>query len=105
MSCRREPSDILARLCAASSAGMQAAALRDVKDDIIGHEQKKEQWIRLGLVSQLVRILSAPLQPKRSNAAFAVTEPASSAVVGRDTNEELARLQATIIAGSLAHGE
>ena len=93
---------ILTRLCTASSANAQAAALRELKHEIIGTEQKKVSWIKLGLVPHLLQVLSSESSSKRSNrAAHAYRDDGS--VSGDETED--ARLQATIIIGSLAHGE
>ncbi|KAI9792981.1 MAG: Armadillo repeat-containing protein 8 [Peltula sp. TS41687] len=92
---------ILTRLCTAASTNAQAAALRELKHEIIGTEQKKVAWIKLGLVPHLLQVLSAESTSKRSNpAAHAYRDDGS---VSKDDTED-ARLQATIIVGSLAHG-
>lgn len=96
---------ILSELRSSSSPASQVAALRALKNDIIGHEQKKEMWIGLGVLAPIARILNSPnssgkkrnyelhgsnFQPKRN---------------GSRTDEEEALLQAIIIIGSLALGK
>lgn len=60
-------------------------ALRRLKHELIGHNQKKELFVRLGIVAPLVRIL----------------EGAGDA----DEIWESARLEAGIAVGSLAYGK
>ncbi len=96
---------ILSELRSSSSPAGQVAALRSLKNDIIGHEQKKEMWIGLGVLEPLVRILtshkgSGKRRPREGHASANQTKRR-----GNRTDEEEARLQAIIILGSLAHGE
>ena len=99
---RPQTPPILARLRAASSPIVQAAVLRDLKGEIIGTAQKKEAAIRLGIVPHLARILSSNLRRKGSSLDRDGDRLDASA--SRHDAEE-ARLQATIVVGSLAHGE
>lgn len=96
---------ILSELRSSSSPASQVAALRALKNEIIGHEQKKEMWIGYGVLSPIANILhshkgcgkrrhreingGAPHPKRRSSSA----------------DEEEARLQAIVIVGSFAHGQ
>lgn len=96
---------ILSELRSSSSPAGQVAALRALKNDIIGHEQKKEMWIGLGVLAPIARILNSHhLSGKRRNREL----PGGifqSKRNGSRTDEEEALLQAIIIVGSLAHGK
>ena len=108
------PAEVLARLSAASSStsssstslpsGLDptttAATLIEIRDDIVGHEQKKAEWIRHGIVPHLLRIISFPFPSRRFSVTGSGDDPRPSTV--RDDMAD-ARLQAIIITGSLAH--
>ena len=74
---------ILEELGSPSSLEAQAAALRALKNDVIGHQQRKENWIRQGVIAPLSTILNQQ----------------------RDNNHPSIRTEAIIIVGSLAQGE
>ena len=95
---------ILSELRSPSSPASQVAALRALKNEIIGHEQKKEMWIGLGVVPPIARILNThkgngKRRHREANGGARHTDRKA----GR-TDEEEARLQAIIIVGSLAYG-
>ncbi len=50
---------ILSELQEASSAASQVKALKELKNELIGHEHKKELWIQLGVLTVLARILNS----------------------------------------------
>jgi armadillo repeat-containing protein 8 len=94
---------VLAELNNPSTLEAQAQALRALKNEVIGHQQRKELWIRHGVVAPLARILNkqrsstprwqdAPSQPLTGGGS----EP-------RSTDEDIL-VQAIIIIGSLAQG-
>lgn len=93
---------ILAQLRSASSAASQANALRNLRNEIIGHEQKKEAWVKLGLVPQLLRVLSSSSQKTQPSAD--TRSETSQGMSWQDDRDE-ATLQATVLIGCLAHGE
>ena len=96
---------ILSELRSPSSLASQVAALRALKNDIIGHEQKKEMWVGLGIVTPIARILNTYRSGgKRKHKEVTGNTEDLSHQAGRNDEEE-ARLQAVIIVGSLAHGE
>lgn len=95
---------ILSELRSPSSPASQVAALRALKNEIIGHEQKKEMWIGLGVVPPIARVLNTHKgsgKRRHREAPAGLRYPDRRA--GR-TDEEEARLQAIIIVGSLAYG-
>ena len=96
---------ILSELRSASSPASQVAALRALKNEVIGHEQKKEMWIGLGVLAPIARILNTHRgDGKRRHRDLNGTTILSRQKVAR-TDEEESRLQAVIILGSLAHGQ
>ena len=80
------------------------AALRALKNDIIGHEEKKQMWVGLGAVALIARILNT----HKGNGKRKYKEVNGSGNLGGKrtirTEEEEARLQAVIVVGSLAQG-
>jgi hypothetical protein len=86
----------LSKLCQPQSAKDSIALLKLLKNELIGHEQKKEQCIKHGFVNPLVSILSACASNSTDSTFW-------SGDVTAAEREDL-RLQATIILGSLAHG-
>ncbi|ORY18006.1 armadillo-type protein [Clohesyomyces aquaticus] len=94
----------------------QVKALRDLKNEIVGHDQRKEVAVKHGVVRPLATILKAEGRrgaKRRSNGAI----NGGGASVGRDggmglgaagqwewTSEDEMRFQATLVLGSLANG-
>ncbi|KAL9614090.1 MAG: hypothetical protein Q9167_001375 [Letrouitia subvulpina] len=95
---------ILSELQGSTSPATLVAALRSLKNEIIGHGQKKEEWIKLGVLAPLARILNScrgsGKRPHRD--ANGLSHPPTAKEVRSD--EEEARLQAIVIIGILAHG-
>ncbi len=96
---------ILQELQNPASSATQLAALKTLKNELIGHEQRKKTWIDFGILSILAGILSSRRnqQGKRANrelhghggghnGRFALSDDNASC------------LQATVIVGSLAQG-
>ncbi|KAL2021573.1 hypothetical protein VTK56DRAFT_7072 [Thermocarpiscus australiensis] len=48
---------LLARITAARNCSEQTAALRALKDEIVGHVQRKEIWVECGILDLLVQVL------------------------------------------------
>lgn len=80
----------------------QIASLKQLKNDIVGHEQRKELVVKQGILEPLVEILAAPARAagKRNSANGVSLQQIPTAW----TQEDEARLQATLILGSLASG-
>ncbi|KAK3343746.1 armadillo-type protein [Lasiosphaeria hispida] len=57
---RIQSSPILSQIRVARSYSEQTVALRALKDEVIGHVQRKEKWIENGIIESLVKPLQAP---------------------------------------------
>lgn len=75
---------LLAQLAPSSNASVVEVALRTIKHRVIGHDQNKECFVRLGIVEPLVRILGSD--------------------EGINNIWAEARAEAGIVLGSLAYG-
>ena len=95
---------LLSELRSASSPASQVAALRTIKNELIGHDQKKKLWIHLGLLGSVARILNTHKGNGKGKHRDILGSRAQSKQKGRRSDEDEARLQAIIIVGSLAHG-
>ncbi|KAL5335293.1 armadillo-type protein [Aspergillus crustosus] len=93
---------ILLQLQNADSLSSQAAALRDLKNETIGHDQRKETWVRLGLITILADVLAARKLGGRSSENKSGYKHRDLHGSREDAND--ACLQAIIIIGSLAQG-
>ena len=96
---------ILSELRSPTSPATQVAALRALKNEVIGHEQKKEMWIGLGVVAPISRILNTHKGGGKKRYRGVNGDSENSAHSSTRTDDEEARLQAIIIVGSLAHGQ
>ncbi|KJZ75603.1 hypothetical protein HIM_05066 [Hirsutella minnesotensis 3608] len=78
---RPQNSPILAQLRSAKTYPEQAAALQVLKNEVVGHIQKKEAWISLGVLDPIVATLASSSSPSRLNGKDArnllVTRPLS----------------------------
>ncbi|PYH90831.1 armadillo repeat protein [Aspergillus ellipticus CBS 707.79] len=93
---------LLLQLQSADTLSAQAAALRSLKNETIGHDQRKEAWIRWGIIPVLANILAAR---QHTGKAAATTELNGGAKLRYPASEQdEACLQAVIILGSLAQG-
>ncbi|KFA50343.1 hypothetical protein S40293_07533 [Stachybotrys chartarum IBT 40293] len=97
---RSPDSPILAQLRAANTYQDQTAALRALKNEIVGHIQKKEAWISLGVLEPIVRTLSTDPSPNEHNNRD--VRLLSSAVPLSD--EDDVKLQALQLVASFANG-
>lgn len=77
----------------ATSTADLVSALQGVKNDIVGHDQRKEVLVKSGIVDSLVGHLSSRTTGKRR-----------SHTSQSHTQEDDVRLQATLVLGSLANG-
>ena len=96
---------ILSELRSPSSPATQVAALKALKNEIIGHEQKKEMWIGLGVVAPIARILNTHRWSGKRRHRDVNGNIEHVDYDRLRTEDEEARLQAIIIVGSLAHGK
>ena len=98
----------LAELANPTTPEAQVAALRNLKNEIVGHDQRKELAVRHGVVKPLAGILSSEARKGGKKRRF--TNGNSSTAREADTatqwsTEEELRFQATLVVGSLANGE
>jgi armadillo repeat-containing protein 8 len=98
----RSPSDspILHQLRSAKSYSEQAAALKALKNEVVGHVQRKELWIKLGVLDPIVRTLASNLSsPKLSS-----RDAHAQFVVGPLSDEDAVKQQALQLVASFASG-
>ena len=103
---RPSPPPILGELQSPESTASQIAALRGLKNEIIGHDQRKEAWISWGIVPILSKILASSRRAsgKRVVPPELNGEKELRRSGGNRTEEDEACLQAIIVVGSLAQG-
>lgn len=82
-------SALLSQVQTSSSPAEQLAALRALKNDVIGHPQRKRAWISQGVIYPIVRILNASRTRSRQN----------------ERKDESLRYQTICVVASLLHGE
>ncbi|KAJ5443764.1 uncharacterized protein N7458_007636 [Penicillium daleae] len=92
---------ILLQLQSSESASSQVALLRTLKNELIGHDQRKETYIAAGIIPALGQLLSSR-RPGRATAAESNGTALNHAPLYQNTDESEACLQAILIAGSLA---
>ncbi|KAL1967310.1 hypothetical protein VTN77DRAFT_3356 [Rasamsonia byssochlamydoides] len=103
---RAETSPLLAQLQNPESLTEQVVALRALKHELIGHDQRKEAWISWGIIPLLSKVLAlrrATGKKAATSGELNGTRKHSDTTRPR-TEEEEACLQAIIIVGSLAQG-
>lgn len=91
---------ILTQLRSARTLIEQTTSLRALKNEIVGHVQKKEQWVGLGVLDPIVRTLAAAQSPARSNGKDARLPLAQRPL----SDDEKVRLQALQLLASFANG-
>lgn len=108
--------DALLNLRSAQTIQDQVAALRRLKNDLIGHDQRKEACIRHGVVDILVELLNGALRSggkrrrvsanggSNGQAAGPIQHEQRLSTEERWSDEDELRLQCTIVVGSLAQG-
>lgn len=92
---------LLAQLRSASSYSEQAAALRSLKNEIVGHTQKKEALVAAGVLEPIVRMLSASSSSNKLNGKDSRFNAAHTRT---PTEEEAVRLQAVQALSTIASG-
>ena len=93
----------LAELQNPSDSASLNQTLRRLKNELIGHQHKKQHWISAGLVPYL-RNLLIPSRPHAKRRQRDVNGAPGSLFEGPKAENEEARLQAVMIVGSLASG-
>ncbi|KHN98249.1 armadillo repeat protein [Metarhizium album ARSEF 1941] len=97
---RPQNSPILAQLRNAKSLPEQRAALQALKNEIVGHVQKKEAWIGLGVLEPIVRTLSSSRPPEKLNGKDASVQLWSRPL----SDEDSIKLQGLQLIASFANG-
>lgn len=97
---RPQNSSILAQLRNAKTLSEQATALQALKNEIVGHVQKKEAWIGLGVLEPIVRTLVSNCSPSKVNSKDAYIQLSPSTL----SDEDSVRLQALQLVASFANG-
>lgn len=94
-----------------STPETQVTALQNLKNEIVGHEQRKELAVTHGVVKPLAGLLRAEARKggkRRRNvtngSSLGLFSEAQSGLEEWTTEDEL-RFQATLVVGSLANGE
>jgi hypothetical protein len=94
-----------------STPEAQVTALQNLKNEIVGHEQRKELAVAHGVVKPLAGLLRAEAR-KGGKRRRNVINGSSSGFFGEArrntadwTTEDELRFQATLVVGSLANGE
>jgi armadillo repeat-containing protein 8 len=91
---------ILAQILHPSSPAEYVNALRTLKNEIIGNQQRKEAWVGLGVLDSIVRASTSKESRQNGNLGQEPAQEAESL-----SEEETLRLQALSILGSLAYGK
>ncbi|KAH6688340.1 armadillo repeat protein [Plectosphaerella plurivora] len=91
---------LLAYIHNARNCSEQVAALRSLKNDIVGHAQRKETWLVQGALEPVVALAQSP----RSSSKTASGKPGYSTDAQTLSDEESVRLQALQVLGSFASG-
>ncbi|KAG5765876.1 hypothetical protein H9Q72_006039 [Fusarium xylarioides] len=97
---RAQSHPILAQLRNARTLPEQIDALRALKNEIIGHVQRKEQWVGLGVLHPIVRTLASARSPAKPNGKDS-RYPLPQRPLSEDEN---VRLQALQLVASFANG-
>ncbi|KAL1840763.1 hypothetical protein VTJ49DRAFT_155 [Mycothermus thermophilus] len=91
----------LAQIQAAGTYSEQAVALRTLRDEIIGHVQRKEEYVQHGILDVLVEILqNSTRSPKRSSGK----EPSQAGQPTALSEDDVVRLLALQLLASFANG-
>lgn len=93
---------ILMHLHSTESVSSLPASLRTLKNELIGHDQRKEAYVTSGILPALARVLTAHRPGKPAMADSNGTDP--NPVQYRNSSEYEACLQAILIVGSVAQG-
>lgn len=94
---------ILAQLKSARTTSDQTASLRALKNEIVGHIQRKEAWVALGVLEPIVRTISSRSSLTRPNGKE--SSQASPLAPAYLSEEDGTKLQALQLVASFAHGQ
>jgi hypothetical protein len=93
-------SPILAQLRNAKAYPEQTVALQALKNEIVGHIQKKEAWVAMGVLEPIASALSSSSSPAKINGKDARFHLVSRPLSDGDS----VKLQALQLVGSFANG-
>jgi hypothetical protein len=94
---------VLAQIRVARNYSEQATSLRALKDEVIGHVQRKERWIEYGILETLVKILHNNLRASTTlNGKEPRSQPGQPRPLSEDEEVRLLSLQLLV---SFAYGE
>ena len=101
---RIQSSPVLSQIRVARTYAEQATALCALRDEIIGHSQRKEWWVKNGILESLVKMLQNNVRPPASSHGKEISHPGQSepAPLGE---EETTRLLCLQLLAVLANGE
>ncbi|KAL7950976.1 ARM repeat-containing protein [Trichoderma barbatum] len=101
---RPQTSPILTQLRNAKTCPEQSVALQALKNEIVGHHQKKETWVSQGVLEPVVRTLTSTRSTTQANTT--TNKDARPQPTGRRplSDEDNVRLQALQIITSFAKG-
>ncbi|KAJ4150857.1 hypothetical protein LMH87_011587 [Akanthomyces muscarius] len=97
---RPQNSPILAQLRGAKTFPEQTAALQALKNEIVGHVQRKEEWVSVGVLDPIVRSLASTRAPLKMNGKDAQQLPTMRPL----SEEDSVKLQALQLVSSFASG-
>lgn len=80
------------------------AALKALKNEIVGHDQKKEYWIKSGIIPALFPVLNGCNDANRTSNKLKAHARIPHDRSDIQTSEDEACLHAAIILGSIAQG-
>ncbi|MBE3043088.1 hypothetical protein IMZ48_11050 [Candidatus Bathyarchaeota archaeon] len=95
-----ETTPILEQLRSATTSAEKTAALRELKNDIIGHRQKKEAWVGAGVLEVMVKVLVTCQAPGNGEGKDSRSQVGSHDAAG----EESVKLQAIQALSTFANG-
>ncbi|KAK8144406.1 hypothetical protein G3M48_005876 [Beauveria asiatica] len=97
---RSQSSPILAQLRGAKTFREQTAALQALKNEIVGHVQRKEEWVSVGVLEPIVRSLALTRAPLKMNGK----DTRQLATMRPLSEEDSVKLQALQLVSSFATG-
>ncbi|KAK3946152.1 armadillo-type protein [Diplogelasinospora grovesii] len=98
---RSQSPPLLSHIRGARNYQEQLAALRSLKDEIVGHDQYKEEWVGYGVIKVIVRILQTTRSATRPSSKESRGQAGQSRALSED---EVLRLQALQLLASFASG-
>jgi hypothetical protein len=99
---------VMQELAGPGTAEAKVAALRSLKNEIVGHEQRKELAVASGVVQPLARLLEPDNggdRDKKNGWGDGQDEGKRGTCDDGTDDSSQVRLQATLVVGSLANGE